>query len=79
MQAAKRKVIGTEPARSPSLDDSTKTDTIFEVVWGELRQYPHRDYARERVAERVAMYSKSGLPDDLRIKLAVLNSFGRCG
>jgi hypothetical protein len=79
MQAAKRKVIGTEQPRPTVPDDSTKIDSIFEAVWGELRQYPHPDQARERVAERVVMYSNSGLPDDRRIKLAVLNSFGRCG
>jgi hypothetical protein len=78
MQARKRKVIGAEPFR-PASDESTNADSIFEAVWGELRQYPHPHHARESVVERVMMYSNSGLPDDHRIRLAVLNSFGRCG
>jgi hypothetical protein len=48
-------------------------------VLGELRQYPDVDSLKREVAERVRMYSNSGLPDEHRIRLAVLNSFGRCG
>jgi elongation factor P hydroxylase len=54
-----------------------RLESIVDSVWGELRQYPDRDSIKRQVAERVALYSASGLPDDHRIIMAVLNSFGR--
>jgi hypothetical protein len=64
---------------SVSPDNRRQLDSIFESVWGELRQYPGRESVKKEVAERVALYSNSGLQDDQRIRLAVLNSFGRPG
>lgn len=54
-----------------------RLESIVDSVWGELRQYPDRDTVKRQVYERVAMYSASGLPDEHRIRMAVLNSFGR--
>jgi elongation factor P hydroxylase len=54
-------------------------DSIFDAVYGELGQYPDREGLKRQVAERVALYAMSGLPDEQRIRLAVLNSFGRAG
>jgi hypothetical protein len=64
---------------SSSPDSRHRLESIFNAVWGELRQYPDRESVKKQVAERVALYSNSGLQDDQRIKLAVLNSFGRAG
>ena len=58
-------------------DSPNRLESIVDLIWGELRQYPDREGVKRQVAERVAMYSASGLPDDHRIKMAVLNSFGR--
>ena len=58
-------------------DSPKRLESIVDSVWGELRQYPDRDSVKRQVAERVAMYSASGLPDEHRIRMAVLNSFGR--
>ena len=57
-------------------DSPKRIESIVDSVWGELRKYPDPDSKRQ-VAERVAMYSASGLPDEHRIRMAVLNSFGR--
>jgi hypothetical protein len=58
-------------------DRLKRLESIVDSVWGELRQYPDLEGVKRQVAERVAMYSASGLPDDHRIRMAVLNSFGR--
>jgi hypothetical protein len=50
--------------------------SIFDSVWGELKNYRFGETAKEEVAKRVMMYSSSGLEDARRIELAVLNSFG---
>ena len=60
-------------------ENSRKFGSIFNAVWGELRQYPNGENIKKEVAERVVLYSRSGLQDDQRIKLAVLNSFGLSG
>ncbi len=57
-------------------DRRKRLESIIDSVWGELRQYPDLEGVKRQVAERVAMYSASGLPDDHRIRMAVLNSFG---
>jgi hypothetical protein len=54
-------------------------ESIFDAVYGELRQHPDRETLKRQVAERVALYAMSGLPDEQRIRMAVLNSFGRSG
>ncbi len=58
-------------------DSLNRLESIVDSVWGELRQYPDQDSVKRQVAERVAMYSALGLPDEHRIRMAVLNSFGR--
>ena len=64
---------------SKSSSATLRLESIFNAVWGELRQYPDVDSLKREVAERIVLYSNSGLQDDQRIRLAVLNSFGRCG
>jgi hypothetical protein len=68
-------------SRSESCRPETlsRLESIFNAVWGELRCHPEGETIKEEVAERVVMYSNSGLLDAERIKLAVLNSFGRSG
>ena len=76
MQSKKPRMEGSGwTAQRPK--NLTRLESIVDSVWGELRQYPDRESIKRQVAERVAMYSASGLPDDHRIKMAVLNSFGR--
>jgi hypothetical protein len=58
-------------------DSPKRLESIVDSVWGELRKYPEPDSVKRQVAERVAMYSASGLLDEHRIRMAVLNSFGR--
>jgi hypothetical protein len=60
-------------------ENSHPLESIFDAVYGELGQYPDREGLKRQVAERVALYAMSGLPDEQRIRLAVLNSFGRAG
>jgi hypothetical protein len=76
MQSKKPRNEGFEwMAQRPN--NLNRIESIIDSVWGELRQYPDRDSVKRQVAERVAMYSASGLPDEHRIRMAVLNSFGR--
>ena len=50
--------------------------SIFDSVWEGLKNHRFGETAKDEVANRVMMYSKSGLEDAKRIELAVLNSFG---
>jgi hypothetical protein len=50
--------------------------SIFDSVWQGLKDHRFGETAKDEVAKRVMMYSKSGLEDAKRIELAVLNSFG---
>jgi hypothetical protein len=63
---------------SEGRSDSRKLESIFNAVWGEL-DAPSHETTKDEVARRVMMYSDSGLRDAERIRLAVLNSFGRPG
>ena len=81
MKRMKPKNLRNRARRTDNLsqDGHYRLESIFNAVWGELRQYPDRESIKKKVAERVVLYSTSGLPDEQRIKLAVLNSYGRPG